>query len=201
MFRPPPLTPEQIKARYYKSAQFYRTPKFVAIVSMEIWRGEYFSRTGWCAHTPVEDATPLWLGENFRKALLSSDYFNKPEAESLDGEELRAMKAASNIRRLAFDEELRQAYGFKTIEATWKKDDVVSSIWQYRVHDFVTLEASRRSHGGGHSGWPQFKFPEKYRDVPLSASDEELGQALLETWAKCECSRGPWPASLGKPKA
>ncbi|MCX2561676.1 contact-dependent growth inhibition system immunity protein [Acetobacter farinalis] len=140
------------------------------------------------------------MGENFRKALLSSEYFNQPGEKSLGWENILPMEEASNLRRRAFDEEMRQAYGFKTIEAMWKKDDMVSSNWHYRVDDFVTIYALRRSHGGGHSGWPEVKFPQKNLDVPLSVSDEELGQALLEIWAQCECSRGPWPASLGKPK-
>ncbi|KXV70400.1 hypothetical protein NKW54_14720 [Acetobacter cerevisiae] len=186
MFRPPPLTPEQIKAQYRKSADFCRTPKFVAIISKEIWRGSYFSRTGWCAHALVEEATPLWLGENFRKALLSSEYFNKPGAKELGLENIIPMEKASNTRRLAFFEEMRQAYGFKTIDTMWRKDDIVASDWHYRIDDFMTLYASRRAGGGGHVGWPRVKFPQKFLDVPLSVSDEELGQALLKIMDQCE---------------
>ncbi|KXU98017.1 hypothetical protein AD928_03190 [Acetobacter cerevisiae] len=179
------MTPEQIRRFYYKSADFCRAPKFVAIISKEIWGGSYFSRTGWCAHAPVEKVTPLWLGENFRKALLSSEYFNKP-GEEHEWDDINAMKRASNARRLAFDEEMRQAYGFKTIETMWRKEDFVNSEWHYRINDFVTLDAWRRAGGGGHVGWPRSKFPQKYLDVPLSVSDEELGQALLKTMAQCE---------------
>ncbi|WP_281701344.1 hypothetical protein [Acetobacter malorum] len=185
MFRPPPLTSEQIKAQYRKSADFCRTPKFVAIISKEIWGGLYFSRMGWCAHAPVEEATPLWLGENFRKALLSSEYFNKP-GEKHEWNDINAMKQASNTRRLAFFEEMRQAYGFKTIDTMWRKDDVVASDWHYRIDDFMTLYALRRVGGGGHVGWPRVKFPQKFLDVPLSVADEELGHALLRVMDQCE---------------
>ncbi|OUI92152.1 hypothetical protein [Acetobacter persici] len=105
------------------------------------------------------------------------------------------MKRASNARRLAFDEEMRLAYGFKTIETMWWKDDCVDSEWHYRINDFVTLNALRRAGGGGHVGWPRSKFPQKYLDVPLSVSDEELGQALLTVMDQCEGDNVKRPVS------
>ncbi|MBU2654785.1 contact-dependent growth inhibition system immunity protein [Acidomonas methanolica] len=179
------LTPERIRWLHRKSAGLCLSPKYISIQSREIWGGEYFSRTGWCAHAPW-DASPQWIGENFRKAITTSEYFNVPGAPSVDVEAFNIMEPASNTRRLAFCAEIAATYGYKTIEDIGRRCDVVFTEWHYLVDDIVILKASKRM-SGGHSGWPTEKLRrEKSIHIPLSSTDEELGLAIREAFSRCE---------------
>ncbi|GBQ57980.1 contact-dependent growth inhibition system immunity protein [Acidomonas methanolica] len=181
----PHLTPERIRWLHRKSAGLCLSPKYISIQSREIWGGEHFSRTGWCAHAPW-DASPQWIGENFRKAITTSEYFNKPGVPSLDREAFAAMEVASRIRRLAFYGEIAATYGYKTIDDIGRRCDVVFTEWHYLVDDIVILRASKRV-SGGHSAWPESrKYQDKLIHVPLSSTDEELGLAIREAFSRCE---------------
>ncbi|MBS1064176.1 CdiI family contact-dependent growth inhibition immunity protein [Gluconobacter wancherniae] len=181
------FTPERIRSLHTKSAEIVLSPKYISITSDEIWGGVYFSRTGWCAHAPG-DASPQWIGENFRKALQTSEYFNKPEVPFLDREEIQLMKEASNRRRIAFLDEIVQTYGYKNRDEVVRRCDMVFTSWHYLIEDFVTLIASKRV-PGGHSAWGPMdkkKYAETNLIVPLSVSDEELGLAIRDALSRCE---------------
>ncbi|GBR51879.1 hypothetical protein AA106555_0718 [Neokomagataea thailandica NBRC 106555] len=180
-------TPERIRSLHRKSVIITLSPKYIALVSQEIWGGMYFSRTGWCVHAPG-DTSVQWIGENFRKALLSSEYFDKPELPSLKGEEHDRMQEASNQRRLAFNDEIMRTYGYKIYKQIGDRCDVVFASWHDLVDDFVTLAASKRR-AGGHSAWGPMdkkKYASTRVTVPLSASDEELGLAIRDALSRCE---------------
>ena len=182
-------TPERIRSLHRRSATVILSPKYIAIESNEIWRGSYFSRTGWCAHAPY-DAAALWIGENFRKALESSKYFNKPGVPSLGRDEINAMKEVSNTRRLAFWGEIAQTYGYKDIDQAERRCDLVFTSWHDLIEDFVTLMATLRL-PGGHRAWGPMekkKYTEKRIAVPLSVSDEALGLAIRDALSRCEAS-------------
>ena len=184
-----PYTPERIRSLHRKSAKIILSPKYIAIASDEIWGGIYFSRTGWCAHAPC-DASAQWIGENFRKALESSEYFNKPGVPSLGRDEINAMKEVSNTRRLAFWGEIAQTYGYKDIDQAGRRCDLVFTSWHDLIEDFVTLMATLRL-PGGHRAWGPMekkKYTEKRIAVPLSVSDEALGLAIRDALSRCEAS-------------
>lgn len=182
-------TPERIRSLHRKSAKIILSPKYIAIASDEIWRGTYFSRTGWCAHAPC-DASAQWIGENFRKALESSEYFNKPGVPSLGRDEINAMKEVSNTRRLAFWGEIAQTYGYKDSDQAGRRCDLVFTSWHDLIEDFVTLMATLRL-PGSHRAWGPMekkKYAEKRIAVPLSVSDEALGLAIRDALSRCEAS-------------
>ncbi|MBF0871896.1 contact-dependent growth inhibition system immunity protein [Gluconobacter japonicus] len=174
------------------------SPRFLVVECIEIWGGGYFSRTGWSTHAP-KDAPPLWIGENFRKALLSSEYFNKPGEPSLNREEVDAMSKTSNARRLAFWEEVASTYGYKKREQAGSCCDMVFAQWHYLVDDFVILTPSKRT-TGGHFAWPSNtkQHKEKVMHVPLSVSDEDLGLAVQEALSRCEVPKRQTVNMLGR---
>ena len=179
------LTPERIRWLHCKSANVTLSPKYISIESKEVWGGNYFSRTGWCAHAPG-NATDEWIGENFRKALLSSEYFNKPGQPSVNREGRIATQEASNRRRLTFWDDIARSYGYKDIDQAGRRCDLVFSSWHYLVDDFVILRASKRL-TGTHRAWPEDrKYADKHMHVPLSAPDEELGYAVRVALSRCE---------------
>ena len=159
------------------------TPKYISIESQEIWGGQHFSRTGWCAHAP-KGASLQWIGENFRKAITTSEYFKKFEVSRLDRDEVAAMEAESKTRRLAFEADIVATYGYKKNEDIGLRCDLVFSEWHYLIDDVVILDATKRM-PGGHRAWPEDK---KYQDkrvyVPLSVTDEELGLAIRDAFAR-----------------
>ncbi|QDH26087.1 DUF1436 family protein (plasmid) [Neokomagataea tanensis] len=179
-------TPERIRGLHRKSVLIALSPKYISLESQEIWKGVYFSRTGWCVHAS-KDATAQWIGENFRKALLSSEYFNTP-GRPLDKEDRIKMEEVSDKRRLDFCDEIMRTYGYKKREKIGDRCDVVYASWHDLVDDFVTLSASKRQ-PGGHSAWGPMdkkKYASTRVTVPLSASDEELGLAIRDALSRCE---------------
>lgn len=194
------LTPERIRWMHHKMAALYLSPKYISVESIEVWRGQYFSRTGWCAHAPW-NASAQWLGENFRKAITTSEYFNDPTAPSVDVEARKAMQPASNARRLAFFAEIVEVYGYKKIEDIGSRCDYVYATWHYLVDDIIILTATKRL-PGGHRGWPDDKkHADKRVHISLSATDEELGLAIREAFSRCEVPKRQklnWPGEEGK---
>ncbi|GBR28919.1 contact-dependent growth inhibition system immunity protein [Gluconobacter japonicus] len=192
------FTPERIRWLHSKRVGIVMSPKFLVIECKEIWGGSYFSRTGWSTHAP-KDAPPLWIGKNFRKALLSSEYFNKPGEPSLDRKEVDAMSKASNAHRLAFWEEVASTYGYKKREQAGSCCDAVSAEWHYLMDDFVILTPTKRT-TGGHFAWPSNtkQHKEKVMHVPRSVSDEDLGLAVQQALSRCEVPKRQTVNMLGR---
>ena len=188
------LTPERIREMHGKDARLCRTDRFIAIISLEVWKGGYFSRRGYVAHAPAS-ADTAWIGAALRQAIGSSEYFDTP-GKDLDWAELRLMEEASNARRIAFEEDVARTYGFKTAEAAFKTADLVFVEWRDLVDDFIVLLASRRL-PGRHSAWNKFKRPDKFIKVSVSASNEALGLAGLDALSRCEGLRSkPTPLEV-----
>ncbi|AOX17504.1 contact-dependent growth inhibition system immunity protein [Kozakia baliensis] len=181
----PHLTPELIRWLHTKNALLALTPKYISIQSQEIWRGQYFSRTGWSAHAPW-GASLQWIGENFRKAITTSEYFNDPTAPTVDVTAFRAMEPESKTRRLAFEADIVATYGYKKNEDIGLRCDLLFSEWHYLIDDVVILDATKRM-PGGHRAWPEDKkYQDKRVHVPLSVTDEELGLAIRDAFSRCE---------------
>ncbi|WP_081827887.1 contact-dependent growth inhibition system immunity protein [Kozakia baliensis] len=179
------LTPERVRWLHTKRATLHLSSNYISIKSMEIWGGQYFSRTGWCVHAP-RDASPQWIGENFRKAITTSEYFKKFDGPSLDRGNLATMKAESNVRRLTFNTEIAATYGYKTLDEIGLRCDLVFGEWHYLIDDVVILDATKRM-PGGHRAWPlDKKYDNKRVHVPLSVTDEELGLAIRDAFSRCE---------------
>ncbi|GBQ87394.1 hypothetical protein AA23498_0125 [Acetobacter nitrogenifigens DSM 23921 = NBRC 105050] len=192
----PYLTPERIAWLHRKNADVVLSPKYISIKSLETWGGQHFSRTGWCAHASWEEATPQWIGENFRKAIETSEYFGNPTGP-IDSDGLDAMKPVSEARRRAFEADIATTYGYKEVVDIGKRCDLVFGTWHYRVDDIIILTASKRR-AGGHSAWPDnAKHQDKRIHISLSASDEELGLAVREALSRCEAQR---PQKINWPK-
>ncbi|GBQ98807.1 hypothetical protein AA23498_3322 [Acetobacter nitrogenifigens DSM 23921 = NBRC 105050] len=181
----PYLTPERVAWLHIKYASVVLSPKYISIISKETWGGRHFSRTGWCAHASWEEATAQLIGENFRKAIETSEYLGNPTGP-IDSDARKAMEVVSDARRRAFEADIARTYGYKEIVDIGKRCDLVSGSWHYRVDDVIILKATKRN-AGGHSAWPDpKKYPGKKIQVPLSASDEELGLAIREAFSRCE---------------
>lgn len=167
----------------HKSVEIYKSAKYIAIVSEEIWGGKYFSREGWCVSAP-HDSGAVWLGQNFRKALETSQYFNRPGPLSWD--DILPMKEASNRRRLAFWSDIARQFKYKDGMAALKQNALVFSEWMYEASDQISLYASKRRHGGGHSAWPLNKNHGKVLTVSIDSTDEALGLAIIDAFSRCE---------------
>ncbi|MFC0569942.1 contact-dependent growth inhibition system immunity protein [Gluconobacter japonicus] len=192
-------TPERIRWLHSKRVGIVMSPRFLVVECKEIWGGSYFSRTGWSTHAP-KDAPPLWIGKNFRRALLSSEYFaNLAKDPPVDPSARAAMEKESNMRRLAFWEEVASTYGYKKREQAGSCCDMVFAQWHYLVDDFVILTPSKRT-TGGHFAWPSNtkQHKEKVMHVPLSVSDEDLGLAVQEALSRCEVPKRQTVNMLGR---
>lgn len=56
-----------------RRAHVIRTKRYVAVLCQERWGGSFFSRTGWSAFIPREDATTEWYGVHLKRALATSE--------------------------------------------------------------------------------------------------------------------------------
>lgn len=166
-----------------KSVQIYRSAKYVAIIAEDVWGASYFSREGWCVFAQ-HNAGPKWLGANFRKALETSQDFNRLGPLSWD--DLLPMEEASNQRRLAFWSDVAREFKYKDGLTAMKKKALVFTEWMYDTTDQVVLRASKRRPGGGHSAWPQDKNQGKVVTVSIHSTDEALGLALEDAFSRCE---------------
>lgn len=70
--------------------------------------------------------------------------------------------------------------------AALKQNALVFSEWMYEAGDQVSLCASKRRHGGGHSAWPLNKNHGKVLTVSINSTDEALGLAIIDAFSRCE---------------
>lgn len=168
-----------------KSCSVNRTDRYITIISEEIWGGMYFSRRGLAIHA-TRDVTSEWIGANVRQALETSEYYCPPPGVPIDREQRIAMEAASSERRLAFWNEVASTYGYKSRELAWKKKDHVFITWWYEIETDIIIKASKSSITGNHSAWPLDKNEGRVFRVPFTASDEDIGNTVLNAFAKCE---------------
>lgn len=117
----------------------------------------------------LHDAGADWLGKHFRRALHSSQCFNRPGPLSWD--DILPMKEASTLRRLAFWSDVAREFKYKDGLTAMKQAALVFSEWMYETSDGVVLRASKRRRGGGHSAWPQNKNQGKVLTVSISSTD------------------------------
>ena len=169
----------------WKSCAVSRSGQWIAIVSEEIWAGLFFSRTGLAIHAS-RDVTPEWIGSQVRRALETSEYCVPEDAPPFDVQELVAMKQASSVRRVAFWDEVAATYDYKNREAARKKYDRLFISWFYETEPDIIIHASKSSAGGRHPAWPRAMNEGRVFHVPVAASDEAIGNTVLQALAKCE---------------
>ncbi len=189
MKKPKPGPDPKNKSRPFgtkrKSCGVSRSGQWIAIVSEEIWGGLYFSRTGLAIHSS-RDVTPEWIGSQIKKALETSEYCVAPEGPPFNPDDRIAMQAASSARDVAFSDEVAATYGYKNREAAWKKYDYLFISWFYETEPDIIIKASKSSAGGHHTAWPRNMNEGRVFHVPFTASDEEIGNTVLQAFAKCE---------------
>jgi len=167
-----------------KACTVSRSDRYIAIISKEIWAGDYFSRTGLAVHAP-RDAAPDWIGASVRKALETSEFLLEPDKMPIDADLLATMEAGSTARHLAFWDEIAATYGYKNRETAWKKYDLVNINWYYETETNITLDSTKTTRGGN-TCWLSSENAGRLFEVPFTASDTAVGETVLQALAKCE---------------
>jgi len=175
---------QQFPIRRQKRADVFRAKKYLAIECQEIWGGSHFSRTGWSSYIDRAGATPEWIGENFRKSIQSSEYFKTPGVP-FPRETIAKVNAECGPLRLAFWGKLAEAFRFKDGRAASAKTAMVFGCWDYELTDQIELRASK-GRGGGHSGWLQGEDQGTVFHVSINASNEELGNVIIQALNACK---------------
>ena len=177
---------QKFPIRRQKYAHIFRAKKYLAIECQEIWGGSHFSRTGWSTYIDHAGATPEWIGENFRKSIQSSEYFTTPGVPFPQGTSAK-VNAESGLLMLAFWEKIAEAFRFKDWRAARAKTAMVFASWDYELTDQIELSASK-GRGGGHSGWLQGEDQGTVFHVSINASNEELGNVIIQALNACKPS-------------
>ncbi|MFT8803234.1 MAG: hypothetical protein ABF812_14770 [Gluconobacter cerinus] len=142
----------------------------------------HFSRTGWSTYSA--GATPEWIGENFRKSIQSSEYFNTPGVPFPRGTSAK-VDAECGPLMLAFWGKIAEAFKFKDWRAARAKTAMVFGCWDYELTDQIELRASK-GRGGGHSGWLQGEDEGTVFHVSSNAPNEELGSVIIQALNACK---------------
>ncbi|MEJ5143540.1 hypothetical protein [Gluconobacter albidus] len=177
---------QQFPIRRQKRANCFRAKKYLAIECQEIWGGSHFSRTGWSTYIDRADATPGWIGENFRQSIQSSEYFKTPGVP-FPREAIAKVNAECDPLMLAFWGKLAEEFRFADWRATHAKTAMVFASWDYELTDHIELRASK-GRGGGHSAWLQGEDDGTVFHVSISASNEELGNVIIQALNACKSS-------------
>lgn len=170
--------------RRQKRANIFRAKKYLAIECQEIWGGSHFSRTGWSTYIDRAGATPEWIGENFRKSLQASEYFKTPGVPFPRGTSAK-VNAECGPLMLAFWGKLAEEFRFTDWRAARAKTAMVFACWDYELTDQIELRASK-GRGGGHSGWLQGEDEGTVFHVSINASNEELGNVIIQALNACK---------------
>ncbi|MBR0558885.1 hypothetical protein [Neokomagataea anthophila] len=166
-----------------KSSFIYRSKKFYAIISSEIRGGNNFSSNGWAIYTDRKYATPQWIGENFRRALHTSDDMN--EHLQYHPEDRESITEKSNQAFYDFWEKIVEDFQIKDWRTAVIRTARVFSSWDYENTDQIELTATRGS-GGGHGAWDLDKNDGKIFHASIHDTDEVIGEVVLKAFGACK---------------
>ncbi|MBS0984550.1 hypothetical protein JK220_15605 [Gluconobacter cerinus] len=175
---------QQFPIRRQKRADILRAKKYLAVECQEVWGGSYFSRTGWSTFIDRNSATPEWIGENFRRSIQSSEYFNTPGVPFPKGTSARVNSECEPLK-LDFWGKIAEEFKFKDWRAASAKTAMVFSRWDYELTDQIELRASK-GRGGGHSTWLRGEDDGTVFHVSINASNEELGNVIIQALNACK---------------
>lgn len=169
-----------------KYAHLIRTQKYFAVISMDNRGGSFFSVTGWSTFIDRKNITPLWIGENLKKALQTSrDLFMEWGEYPLPQDKIDAEGKKSGPLYMEFWNCIQEKYGFKDWREAQKKSALVFAEWKCEQTNLVHLAASK-GRGTSHSAWYSNENYGKVFYASIDASNQEFGEVALQALDACQ---------------
>lgn len=174
--------PERWSYRPICHAYVYRTEKYVACTSYDDYHGCYMSHTGWHIHG-TEPGSEKWLGSNLRKSLLTSKQFNFTSKEWDKNASVTFRNTSVEIYQATMCD-IAKTYGYRSGSAAAAKALCVAASYLKDGSGLIKLLATNRKQGGV---WDAIANNSNslavVKNIPIEATDEELGLAVREMLA------------------